>query len=225
MAIFTWIPRVFLSGFFLLMTQSLFSEELSFEGMELGYQSHVEEISSTDSATGDLENRIAEYQAVIQELMQREGSPFYDLHGRCLDFSALLKEELHARGYPLDLAQTAPNDKPIYISGKDGKEIFSDKRHFFLVDRSLGAQSEIILDPTIMQFFHKAPGRVEIRKIFVGTKTDLIAFYTKNQKDARLFVTDEDDQVIDDNQGHYDPRDLVCAIYSVDQCSHTRTNF
>ena len=206
------------------LTGQIRAEEPSFD--ELGESFFgFEDAKKHSEEVGELEQKIAEYQSVLDELIQRDSPRFYDLNGSCLDFSAPLLQELQSSGYPVQLAQTAPSEKSIYISGKDEKQVLTDKRHFFLVDRSLGEDQEIIIDPTIMQFFHKTASRVEVRKIFVGTKGSLFSFFGKNQKYARLIVPDFDNQVLDENQGHYAPGDLVCVIYSVDRCSQLRTNF
>ena len=80
--------------------------------------------------------------------------------------------------------------------------------------------SEIIIDPTIYQFVANKPVQSLIEPIFVGMKFDLQNFYSLNKNQARHDISDPESDKI----GKYDPNQLVCLIYSVDNCSINRTN-
>ena len=203
-----------------LLVQSLCAQEF-FEDIE---KSSFRTKQTVDANEEILISKILRYREFLDSLLQRKDEKFYDLDGNCLDFSGRLSEEMRTAGFPVQLAQTAPSSQAIYLKATNGFSFLADKIHFFLIDRELGEDREIIIDPTIMQFFDKRTGALEIQKIFVGTREDLIAFYRKNRQVARFRISADGDEAIDPGQGHYSPDDLVCVIYSVNECAHTRTN-
>lgn len=192
-----------------------------FDDLEYDSSSHGNKIEANEQA---LKSKIKSYREFLAKLIQRQDEKFYDLNGNCAAFAGRVLEVLQSEGFPVQFAQTAPSSKSIYLQVADGSSFLADKIHFFVVDRELGDGQEIIIDPTVMQFFDKRNDSVEVRKIFVGTRADLLSFYSQNRKVARFRVSADSDEAIDPNQGAYDPEDLVCVIYSVNECAHTRTN-
>ena len=165
---------------------------------------------------------VTEYRRTINELLTETGSQdLYSLEGNCLDHSAVLLEKLKAKGFDqLMLAQTDDSGGAVELNLSDGTTERAYKKHYFLVDRSNGAGSEIIIDPTIYQFVAKKPAQASVEPIFVGRKFDLQNFYSQNKTQARHDISDPESDKI----GKYDPNQLVCLIYSVDSCSKNRTN-
>ena len=165
---------------------------------------------------------VTEYRRTINDLLNEPGGQnLYSLEGNCLDHSAVLLEKLKAKGFDqLMLAQTDDSGGAIELNLSDGTTERAYKKHYFLVDRSNGAGSEIIIDPTIYQFVATKPAQASVEPIFVGRKFDLQNFYSQNKTQARHDISDPESDKI----GKYDPDQLVCLIYSVDSCSKNRTN-
>ena len=165
---------------------------------------------------------VTEYRRTINDLLNEPGGQnLYSLEGNCLDHSAALLEKLKAKGFDqLMLAQTDDSGGAVELNLSDGTTERAYKKHYFLVDRSNGAGSEIIIDPTIYQFIAKKPVQSSVEPIFVGRKFDLQNFYSQNKTQARHDISDPESDKI----GKYDPNQLVCLIYSVDSCSKNRTN-
>ena len=166
---------------------------------------------------------VAEYRKVINKLLsESDAQDFYSLDGNCLDHSAALLEKLRDEGFhDIMLAQTSDNGEAVKMNLNDGSKERAYKTHYFLVDRTKGAGSEIIIDPTIYQFIAAQPSQATENPIFVGEKSDLHKFYTQNRLQSRHDINDPHSNKI----GKYNPNELVCLIYSVDQCSKNRTIF
>ena len=166
---------------------------------------------------------VTEYLRIISDLLtETDSHELYSLEGNCLDHSAALLEKLKAKGFDqLMLAQTDDSGGAVELNLSDGTTERAYKKHYFLVDKSNGARSEIIIDPTIYQFIAEKPAEAATKPIFVGKKFDLKNFYARNKAQARHDISDPDSRKI----GKYDPDELVCLIYSVDNCSENRKNF
>jgi len=165
---------------------------------------------------------ISDYKTAVKRILNE---PYADLHysleGNCLDHSAALLERLRNEGFQsVHLAETNGNGKLINMHLKNGKVELAGKTHYFLVDRSSAAESEIIIDPTIYQFVFDKPTEALKEPIFVGNQNDLTNFYRKNINSIHHDVTDPESV----NIGQYKPDELVCLIYSVNQCSINRKN-
>lgn len=183
-----------------------------FIGFEEDYVS-----TQPQQAANDL---VSNYKQAIKKLLeQSNATDFYSLTGNCLDYSIALLEKLEELGFDnAQLSETNENGKSIQLHVEDGTVEKAGKTHFFIVDRSQGAPYEIIIDPTIYQFVMKKPSEATSQPIFVGYKRDLQNFYRKNRDHATWDVVNPENV----NIGKYDPDELVCLIYSVDQCSVNR---
>ena len=98
---------------------------------------------------------------VIKDLLTESNShELYSLEGNCLDHSAALLEKLKAKGFDqLMLAQTDDSGGAVELNLSDGTTERAYKKHYFLVDKSNGGSSEIIIDPTIYQFIAEKPAQ------------------------------------------------------------------
>jgi hypothetical protein len=127
--------------------------------------------------------------------------------GQCVDLAFLWYTKLKSRGYQVEVVFTDTNKMvgQVVIEGvkSDGR-----KYHAFLVDRSLGPEKEVIIDPSYLQFVENGRELFDANPIFIGTHSELISFYNENKKNLRLDV--EGDQ----NIGKYDPQSLSTLIYS-----------
>ena len=207
---------------------STFSEQTSFGSGEdtllLSEQNDQPGFGGFNDATSTPKRlaSVTEYRRTINDLLNEPGAQnLYSLEGNCLDHSAALLEKLKSKGFDqLMLAQTSDNGGAVNMNLSDGTTERAYKKHFFLVDRSNGASSEIIIDPTIYQFLAQKPAQASAQPIFVGRKFDLQSFYSQHRSQARHDISDPESDKI----GKYDPNQLVCLIYSVDSCSKNRTN-
>lgn len=165
---------------------------------------------------------ISDYKTAIKRILNEPDADLhYSLEGNCLDHSAALLERLRNEGFQsVHLAETNGNGKLINMHLKNGKVELAGKTHYFLVDRSSAVESEIIIDPTIYQFVFDKPTEALKEPIFVGNQNDLTNFYRKNINRIHHDVTDPESV----NIGQYEPDELVCLIYSVNQCSINRKN-
>ncbi len=195
---------------------------LSEETSALGFDGINDSSSSQDFGNGRTVST-SDYQNAINELLSGPEAPeLYSLEGNCLDHSAALLEKLKSKGFDrLTLAQTSDNGEAVNMTLSDGRTERAYKTHYFLVDRSNGINSEIFIDPTIYQFIAEKPSQAAEKPIFVGKRFDLQNFYSQNRAQARYDISDPDS----DRIGKYNPDELVCLIYSVDNCSINRTNF
>ena len=197
--------------------------ELFFRAVDEPNFGGLREIKSPSVRQNQAAATVSDYRKVINELLsESDADDFYSLEGDCLDHAAVLLEKLREKGFDeLMLAQTSDNGEAVNMSLNDGSKERAYKTHYFLVDRTKGAGSEIIIDPTIYQFIAAKPSQAIVNPIFVGEKSDLKMFYTDNRLQSRHDISDPHSDKI----GKYNPNELVCLIYSIDQCSKNRTNF
>ena len=197
--------------------------ELFFSAVDEPNFGGLKEIKSSPVQQNQAAATVSDYRKVINELLsESDAQDFYSLEGDCLDHAAVLLEKLREKGFDkIMLAQTSDNGEAVNMSLNDGSKERAYKTHYFLVDRTMGAGSEIIIDPTIYQFIAAKPSQATANPIFVGEKSDLETFYTDNRNQSRHDISDPHSA----KTGKYNPNELVCLIYSVDQCSKNRTNF
>ncbi len=163
------------------------------------------------------------YKIAIQDILSAsDAKDYYSLDGHCLAFSSALLEELQSRGFlTIQLAETHQGGQSVEMRLENGTKELANKTHYFLVDRSLGENHEIIIDPTIYQFLSDKSTAESEGQIFVGDQNELNDFYQRHQAIASWNTVENSNGT----HGMYQPEQLVCLLYSVDQCSSNRKNY
>jgi hypothetical protein len=122
----------------------------------------------------------------------------------CIDVSVQLRAALRREGIETQLVVIEPTLGSLQTFTLRGERA-EGKIHGFLVFRQNG--EEVIVDPTVQQFFKGAAGSVP--RVFVGTRDDAAVLFTREQE--RLQVeTDADPQT-----GHYDPLAFTELVYGL----------
>lgn len=175
-----------------------------------------------DNIKLDIQHTAADYKAAIKKILSEPDADLhYSLEGNCLDHSTSLLQKLRGQGFEtVHLAETDGNNKLITMHLKNGQIESASKTHYFLVDRHSQTDAEIIIDPTIYQFVLKKPSEAPQEPIFVGDQNELTNFYSNNIKYIHHDISDPESV----NIGQYKPDELVCLIYSVNQCSMNRND-
>lgn len=181
----------------------------------------IEEVSCDKKKLSRPMNELSKYKKAVQQLIngsyERER---YSKEGHCLDYGTNLLYELQMMGFKnLQLAETTPK-KLIQLNTKSGKKEQADRIHFFLVDRVSNPKTEIIIDPTYLQFFNKKELSPTTSPIFVGTKEELIQLYKKQNKHTG-WQTHDGEPI---NPGKYKSEELSCLRYSFEMCAENRIN-
>lgn len=151
----------------------------------------------------------------------------------CAAFSQVWLEKLNfERGYRLTYAETAGTGNVELAGGGAARR---DKTHYFLADRTLcgpsePCESEIIVDPTYLQFFEggdclygagcPAPEELlGLPRVLVGTRGEITAFYSSLAGRIRLYADG-----LDPRAGGYDAASAASLIYSFGGNSALRLN-
>lgn len=103
-------------------------------------------------------------------------------YGGCVPFSAQLKVALDQVKVNLQNVKVSHQMNLLTEQGPRAGNFY----HYFLEDRTWGAGGEIIVDPTIMQFFKVRPVGLDRSGIFVGGREELVAFVKQNKMLLRL---------------------------------------
>jgi len=161
------------------------------------------------------------YKKAIKEILaSSESEDFFSKEGYCLDYSMALYIKLQQMGFKnIKVMETRPYKLSyLEVQGQKSKER-ADKIHFFLTDNESVPDTEIIIDPTYLQFFKKVNLISAVSPIFVGDQKSLFSFYQENQKLLGWEIFDGEPT----KTGVYNSREIVCMIYSIGECSVNRS--
>lgn len=121
----------------------------------------------------------------IKEIMHKpanRGQIWTCNNGGCIPYSVQLKRALDEAKVDLKSVKVSHQ---LDLRVEDGVRPGSFY-HYFLEDRSWGPGGEVIVDPTIMQFFLGRPVGIDPSGIFVGTREELIQLVQQNRMLLKL---------------------------------------
>ncbi len=196
------------------------------------------EIPAWESLSKNSSQRALEYRVIAEKILAKSQRPMTAAEN-CTAFTVLWIQALNKEAnFKVQYAETN-GSAPLQL--RAGQSVMRDKQHIFVVDRKLcqspeagPCDSEIIIDPTFIQFFE--PGEClygatdidcaaakqlsDFPKILIGTSAEIIAFYKKNEKLLRL----DGRSGIDLKAGQWNGESAAKLIYSLEFNSHIRTN-
>lgn len=134
--------------------------------------------------------------------------------GSCMPFSMQLQAALKEAKFQLKI-KAVTHDLNIRTSGGERLGSF---HHYFLEDDSWGPGQEVIVDPTLKQYFYSHPFDLDRSGIFVGTREDLIHLFKLNR---RLMRPPVGMSSIPD--GTIDPVDFVDKVWGFGEAGRFKT--
>jgi hypothetical protein len=132
--------------------------------------------------------------------------PWTDPEGMCLDLAARWQPRLAALGFPARIATT----DPALAGGRarvDGQETFAGKFHAYVVVDG-GPLGELVVDPSVRQFFDPARTKGPLPEIFVGTHSEAAALFAREPQALRVELHE------DRHLGRYEPASFASLVYA-----------
>ena len=202
-----------------------------------GYTSEQSAAKSTEIPK-NLDARVEFFKKVVQSILDKNKEGTFSASTSCEAFTTLWLGELKKAGFGNDAfyAQTEGDGKIKYV---DGKIEHRDKTHVVVSERGLckgdeDCSAEIFIDPTFVQFIEpgeclygatddfckKADFLKSLPRVLVGTRKQMLAFYSQYKDKLRL----DDLSGKDEKMGTYDVESFVSLLYSFGENASLRMN-
>lgn len=130
-------------------------------------------------------------------------------YGGCVGASRQWFLFAESHGIPLERVKITDG----WVEDSQGNRSQIGSLHYFLVDRSLG--TEIIVDPTYLQFLGGGSAPTELPSVFVGTPDDMTSLYLAYPQSLQWGLANG-------RRGQWNPRSFAERIYGLGDAASNR---
>ena len=160
--------------------------------------------------------QLSRLRAAVEQVVSASAAdgPWSDPEGTCLDLAAKWQPRLAGLGFPARIATTDPS----LAGGRaqvDGQDTFAGKFHAYVVVDG-GPHGELIVDPSVRQFFDPAKTRGPLPEIFVGTHAEAAALFAREPQALRVELHG------DTHLGRYEPASFASLVYATGRNAELR---